>query len=77
MQGVMLPDTKSMANEITSFWQDTMSVKGKGLEKCRSHLNSFFGNKAWPSFDINLVLAALESPSKKFSLLGQCEQKLK
>ena len=52
-----------------------MSIKGKGSEKCKSYLGSFFGTKGWSSFapaltkniDINLDLAALDSLSKSSS----------
>ena len=73
--GIILPDVESMAKEITGSWQDTMSVKGVGVDRCKSYLGSFFGLKDWKSFaaalvkkvDIHLVLAALESLSKTSS----------
>jgi len=66
------PDAESVAKEITGFWQDSMSVKGVGVERCRAYLGNFFGREDWTSFaaalvkkvGIHLVLAALEPFSK-------------
>jgi len=73
--GVPLPDAGAIAKEITGFWQDIMSVKGVGIDRCKSYLGDFFGTKDWASFasalvkrvDIHLVLAALESLSETSS----------
>ena len=46
--GQVLYDPHAMASNITSFWQQTMSVGGRPLKECHSYLVSFFKSKNIP-----------------------------
>ena len=73
--GVILPDAASMAEEIATYWQQTMSVKGEPPPKCAGYLADFFSKYNIPNLSralikplsLDLVLAALDTLNKSAS----------
>ena len=53
--GLVLYDPHAIASEITSFWQQTMSVGGRPLNEYHSYLASLFTSKNVPLMEETLI----------------------
>ena len=56
--GQVLYDPHVIASEITSFWQQTMSVGGQPLNECHSYLASFSQSQNIPQMAEMLILSS-------------------
>ena len=65
--GQVLCDPHAIACEITSFWQQTMSVGGRPLNECHSYLASFFKCKNVPLM-AEMLIKPLTAPLVHVSL---------
>ena len=55
--GVVISDPDSIAQEISQFWQRTMSLQGPLADMCSTYLSKFFQGK-----DVQLMAKALIKP---------------